>query len=85
MQANGPLDSAAIQVHIVALPLTAWGLVRLLQDEAPAMQVASQASTVAECLATLQPGSGAPRTRDLGGNARTVDVGKAIAEAVATA
>ena len=35
--------------------------------------------------ATLQPGSGAPRTRDLGGNARTVDVGKAIAEAVATA
>lgn len=35
--------------------------------------------------ATLQPGSGAPRTRDLGGNARTVDVGKAIAEALATA
>lgn len=35
--------------------------------------------------ATLQPGSGAPRTRDLGGNARTVDVGKAIAKAVATA
>lgn len=35
--------------------------------------------------ATLQPGSGAPRTRDLGGNARTIDVGKAIAEAVVTA
>ena len=57
MQANGPQGSAAIQVHIVALPLTAWGLVRLLQDEAHAMQVASQSSTVAECLAALQPGS----------------------------
>jgi tartrate dehydrogenase/decarboxylase/D-malate dehydrogenase len=29
--------------------------------------------------ATLQPGSGAPRTRDLGGTAGTSDVGRAIA------
>jgi tartrate dehydrogenase/decarboxylase/D-malate dehydrogenase len=27
----------------------------------------------------LQPGSGAPRTPDIGGTARTADVGKAIA------
>ncbi|WP_302175820.1 tartrate dehydrogenase [uncultured Hydrogenophaga sp.] len=31
---------------------------------------------------TLQPGSGAPRTRDLGGTAGTADVGRAIAQAV---
>jgi tartrate dehydrogenase/decarboxylase/D-malate dehydrogenase len=30
----------------------------------------------------LQPGSGAPRTADIGGNASTVDVGKAIAAAL---
>ena len=30
----------------------------------------------------LQPGSGAPRTPDLGGNARTPDLGRAIAEAL---
>ena len=32
--------------------------------------------------ATLQPGSGAPRTRDLGGTAGTADVGRAIAQAL---
>ena len=32
--------------------------------------------------ATLQPGSGAPRTRDLGGTAGTSDVGRAIAGAL---
>lgn len=31
---------------------------------------------------TLQPGSGAPRTRDLGGTASTADVGRAIAAAL---
>jgi len=31
---------------------------------------------------TLQPGSGAPRTRDLGGTASTSDVGRAIAQAL---
>ena len=31
---------------------------------------------------TLQPGSGAPRTRDLGGTAGTADVGRAIAQAL---
>ena len=31
---------------------------------------------------SLKPGSGAPRTRDLGGTASTVDVGRAIAAAV---
>ena len=31
---------------------------------------------------TLAPGSGAPRTPDLGGTAGTADVGKAIASAV---
>jgi tartrate dehydrogenase/decarboxylase / D-malate dehydrogenase len=30
----------------------------------------------------LQPGSGAPRTADIGGNASTADVGKAIAAAL---
>ena len=30
----------------------------------------------------LAPGSGAPRTPDLGGNASTADVGKAIAAAL---
>ena len=30
----------------------------------------------------LEPGSGAPRTRDIGGTAGTVDLGKAIAEAL---
>jgi tartrate dehydrogenase/decarboxylase/D-malate dehydrogenase len=32
--------------------------------------------------AVLQPGSGAPRTRDLGGQAGTADVGRAIAQVV---
>jgi tartrate dehydrogenase/decarboxylase / D-malate dehydrogenase len=32
---------------------------------------------------SLQPGSGAPRTRDLGGTASTADVGRAIADALA--
>lgn len=32
----------------------------------------------------LQPGSGAPRTADLGGKASTTDVGRAIAQAVAS-
>jgi tartrate dehydrogenase/decarboxylase/D-malate dehydrogenase len=32
--------------------------------------------------AVLQPGSGAPRTADLGGQAGTRDVGRAIAEAL---
>ncbi len=32
--------------------------------------------------ATLQPGSGAPRTRDLGGTACTADVGRAIVQAL---
>jgi tartrate dehydrogenase/decarboxylase/D-malate dehydrogenase len=35
--------------------------------------------------AVLQPGSGAPRTPDLGGTAATADVGRAIAQAIATA
>jgi tartrate dehydrogenase/decarboxylase/D-malate dehydrogenase len=33
--------------------------------------------------AVLEPGSGAPRTADLGGHASTADVGKAIAAALA--
>ncbi|MCB2018398.1 MAG: tartrate dehydrogenase, partial [Hydrogenophaga sp.] len=33
--------------------------------------------------ATLAPGSGAPRTPDLGGHAKTMDVGRAVAEALA--
>jgi tartrate dehydrogenase/decarboxylase / D-malate dehydrogenase len=33
----------------------------------------------------LEPGSGAPRTADLGGKATTIDVGRAIAEVVAAA
>jgi tartrate dehydrogenase/decarboxylase/D-malate dehydrogenase len=33
--------------------------------------------------AVLQPGSGAPRTADLGGQASTSDVGRAIAAALA--
>ncbi len=32
--------------------------------------------------AVLQPGSGAPRTADLGGTAGTADVGRAIAQAI---
>jgi tartrate dehydrogenase/decarboxylase / D-malate dehydrogenase len=30
----------------------------------------------------LDPGSGAPRTPDIGGSARTADLGKAIAESL---
>jgi tartrate dehydrogenase/decarboxylase/D-malate dehydrogenase len=30
----------------------------------------------------LDPGSGAPRTPDIGGTARTIDVGRAIAELI---
>jgi len=30
----------------------------------------------------MQPGSGAPRTRDIGGTASTADVGMAIAKAL---
>src|SRR5213075_1020762 len=34
--------------------------------------------------AVLDPGSGAPKTRDLGGNARTTDLGRAVADALAS-
>ena len=55
MNADGPIDPATIQVHIVAMPLSAWGLVRMVEGAAPAMHMASQSSTVAECLAAIKP------------------------------
>ena len=43
---------------------------------------AGGAAIVAAIEKALAPGSGAPRTPDIGGNAKTSDMGKAIAEAV---
>src|SRR5215831_557083 len=43
---------------------------------------AAGAAIVAAIEKALAPGSGAPRTPDIGGNAKTSDMGKAIAEAV---
>src|SRR5207247_11103298 len=43
---------------------------------------AAAAAIVAAIEKVLAPGSGAPRTPDIGGRAKTEDLGKAIAEAV---
>jgi len=43
---------------------------------------AASAAIIAAIEKALAPGSGAPRTPDIGGSARTEDLGKAIAEAV---
>jgi len=43
---------------------------------------AAGAAIVAAIEKALAPGSGAPRTPDIGGNAKTSDMGKAIAEAI---
>jgi tartrate dehydrogenase/decarboxylase/D-malate dehydrogenase len=40
---------------------------------------------VAAIETVLDPGSGAPKTRDLGGNARTADLGRAVADALSSA
>jgi len=40
---------------------------------------------IAAIEAVLDPGSGAPKTRDLGGNARTADLGRAVADALESA
>ena len=40
---------------------------------------------IAAIEAVLDPGSGAPKTRDLGGTASTADLGRAVADAVASA
>ena len=40
---------------------------------------------VAAIEAVLEPGSGGPRTRDLGGTATTIDLGRAIADALSSA
>jgi len=44
---------------------------------------AAHDAVLAAIEAVLQPGSGAPRTPDLGGTGGTQDVGKAIAQALA--
>ena len=46
---------------------------------------AAHDASLAAIEAVLQPGSGAPRTRDLGGQASTKDVGEAVAAAVRNA
>ena len=43
---------------------------------------AAGAAIVAAIEKAMAPGSGAPRTPDIGGRAKTEDLGKAIAEAV---
>jgi tartrate dehydrogenase/decarboxylase/D-malate dehydrogenase len=45
-------------------------------------EVAAAAAIVRAIESVLEPGSDAPRTPDIGGKARTADLGKAIAEAV---
>lgn len=45
---NDPAHS--IQVHLVALPLTAWGLARLVQSAQPRLALAGVAGSVAESL-----------------------------------
>jgi len=45
-------------------------------------QPAAGAAIVTAIEKALAPGSGAPRTPDIGGNAKTSDMGKAIAEAI---
>ena len=45
-------------------------------------EVAAAAAIVRAIEGVLEPGSDAPRTPDIGGKARTADLGKAIAEAV---
>lgn len=42
-----------IQVHLVALPLTAWGLARLVQTAHPRLELAGVAASVAESLLLL--------------------------------
>ncbi|MEO8835661.1 MAG: tartrate dehydrogenase [Caldimonas sp.] len=46
---------------------------------------AAHDAIIAAIETVLEPGAGAPKTRDLGGHATTTDVGRAIAEAVAAA
>ena len=45
-------------------------------------EVAAAAAIVRAIESVLAPGSDAPRTPDIGGKAKTADLGKAIAEAV---
>ena len=45
-------------------------------------EVAAAAAIVRAIEGVLEPGSDAPRTPDIGGKARTADLGKAIAQAV---
>jgi tartrate dehydrogenase/decarboxylase/D-malate dehydrogenase len=45
-------------------------------------EVAAAAAIVRAIEGVLEPGSDAPRTSDIGGKARTADLGKAIAGAV---
>jgi tartrate dehydrogenase/decarboxylase/D-malate dehydrogenase len=45
-------------------------------------EAAAGAAIVRAIESALEPGSDAPRTPDIGGKARTSDLGKAIAEAV---
>jgi two-component system nitrate/nitrite response regulator NarL len=55
MDPDNPTDRTVIQVHVLAQPLVSWGLAHLVQSAAPAMRVGSESSTVADCLAALQP------------------------------
>jgi two-component system nitrate/nitrite response regulator NarL len=52
-------DQEAIQVHIVALPLVAWGLARLVKEAGPQFQLSSVSDSATACMAQLGS-SGAP-------------------------
>jgi two-component system, NarL family, nitrate/nitrite response regulator NarL len=45
--------SRSIRVHVVAEPLVAWGLERLVQSAHPRFEVAGRCETVADCAAQL--------------------------------
>ena len=47
--------------------------------------MAEDADFIAAIEAVLDPGSGAPKTRDLGGKASTTDLGRAVADALSAA
>lgn len=47
------INHTAIQVQLVALPLVAWGLERLVESAQPQIRLVGSAATVAECLLTI--------------------------------